>query len=73
MDKPKNLMYVKSVSMEGPLAVFDLRGVGNSTGVTLRMCLPKDIANKMQGRHVFVNGSWGDVCEFHSWPEIPTV
>jgi hypothetical protein len=67
MQIEKNLMYV--VSTSGRL--LTLSGVGSSIGVSLEVQMPLDVINGLVGRHVWINGGWGDICTVHSWPNLP--
>ena len=62
-----NLMYVVSTSGNQ----LTLSGVGSSIGVGLSVVMPLDVIRGLVGRHVWINGGWGDICTIHSWPDLP--
>lgn len=62
-----NLMYVESSTGNR----LSLLGVGSSIGVTIPVNLPEALVYQLVGRHVWINGGWGDICTIHSWPDLP--
>jgi hypothetical protein len=65
--KEINLMYVESARGNR----LSLSGVGSSVGVTIPVNLPAVLMYQLVGRHVWINGGWGDICTIHSWPDLP--
>ena len=62
-----SLMYV--VSTHSHCVV--LSEIGSGVGVQIQLSMPLDLMNSLVGRHVWVEGDWGDRCTIHSWPALP--
>jgi hypothetical protein len=69
--KEKHLMFVRSTSDRPDGTYMECSSLDGGMGVGFHASVPFDIGRKMEGRWLWVRGTWGGTCEIMQWVPLP--